>query len=412
MLKRLRWKFTGTAMLSVFIVLALLVGGINLVYRQVALRGLDDMLEMIAANQGRIPAPAPAPGNARPAPWGPQITPETPYDTRFFVVWADPSSDQARVQMDFIASVSGKDAEAICAAAAAAGTKTGFVEHYRFLRVEEQDNTVYIFLDSSRQLQTFRNLLLISLLISFAALCLTFLLVWLLSGRAIRPTVRSIESQKRFITDASHEIKTPLTVISSYADVMCMEDEGNEWAQGIRKESHRLSRLVSDLVLLSRWDEEAPIRETRRFDLSRAVWDTITPYKNLAEAKGKAFSVRVADGLMLDGDEGAMQTALSTLLENAVQYALPESEISVTADKIKRSVGIEVSNRCVLPENLELDRLFDRFYRADPSRSRDSGGTGVGLSIARAIIEAHGGKITAARAEGDRIVFHITLPAA
>ena len=410
MLKRLRWKFTGMAMLAVFIVLTLLVGGINLAYRHISINSLDHMLEIIASNHGRVPEYAQ--GNVPPSPWGFEMTPETPFETRFFIVMDSEAGEGIRTQTDFVASVSGKDAEAYYAKASASNRQAGFVGQYRFLRAEESNGTVFFFLDSSRQLQAIRNLLLISSLITFAALCLTFLLVWLLSGRVIQPTVRSIESQKRFITDASHEIKTPLTVINSYADVMCMDDEANEWAQGIRKESRRLSQLVSDLVLLSRWDEEAPFREKQRFDLSRAIWDTVTPYKNLAEAKGKRFSLQIADGLSLDGEESAIQTALSTLLENAVQYALQGSEILVSAEKVKRSACIEISNACELPPDLELDRLFDRFYRADPSRSRDSGGTGVGLSIARAIIEAHGGKIAVGREPEGRILFRISLPAA
>ena len=410
MLKRLRWKFIGMAMLAVFIVLTLLVGGINLAYRRTGVNSLDHMLEIIASNHGRVPEYPP--GNAPPSPWGFKMTPETPFETRFFIVLDSEAEGGLRTQTDFIASVSGKDAEAYYSKAAASDRESGFVGEYRFLRAEEPNGAVFFFLDSSRQLQTFRNLLLISSLITFAALCLTFLLVWLLSGRVIQPTVRSMESQKRFITDASHEIKTPLTVINSYADVMCMDDEANEWAQGIRKESRRLSQLVSDLVLLSRWDEEAPFREKQRFDLSRAIWDTVTPYKNLAEAKGRQVSLHIADSLFLEGDESAIQTALSTLLENAVQYSLQGSEIVVSAEKAKRSSCIEISNACALPPNLELDRLFDRFYRADPSRSRDSGGTGVGLSIARAIIEAHGGKITVGREQESRIFFRISLPAA
>ncbi|MBR4425911.1 MAG: HAMP domain-containing histidine kinase [Oscillospiraceae bacterium] len=407
MLRRLRWKFIGTAMLAVLIVLTLLVSGINLAYRSISIDGLDHMLDMIAANQGRIPENVPGT-----APWGFRMTPETPFETRFFLVRRMAGGEDVAVQTDYIASVSAEDAETYLRQALAAGQTRGFVAQYRFLRVQEADGTVFVFLDSSRQLQAFRTLLLISSLITCAALCLTFFLVWLLSSRVIRPTLRSIESQKRFITDASHEIKTPLTVISSYADVMCMEDEQNEWARGIQKESHRLAQLVADLVLLSRWDEEEPIRETRRFDLSRAIWDTVTPYKHLAEAGGMRFSVQIAEGLQLEGDEGAIQTALSTLLENAVKYSLPDSEIHLTAEKLKRSVSIQVSNACALPEDLELERLFDRFYRADPSRSRDSGGAGVGLSIARAILEAHGGKIAASREAGDRVLFRITLPAA
>lgn len=410
MLKRLRWKFIGTAMLAIFIVLTVLVSGINLVYRRITVKGIDFILDMIASNQGQ--APVYTPENARRSPWGTQITPETPFDTRFFVVRTNSASGSEAIQTDYIAAVGGKDAEAIYRAAVSTGRNNGFVEQYRFRRTENQGATAYVFLDSSRQLQTFRNLLLVSVLITFAAMCLTFLLVWLMSGSVIRPTVRSIESQKRFITDASHEIKTPLTVISSYADIMCMDDEENEWAQGIRKESHRLSQLVSNLVLLSRWDEETPFRERHRFDFSRAIWDTVTPYRNLAEAKGKSFSVQIMDGLMLDGDEGAIQTALSTLLENSVQYSLPESEIEVTAARVKRSISINISNLCAIPDGLELDLLFDRFYRADPSRSRDSGGTGVGLSIAKAIIEAHGGKINVSKERENRLLFRILLPAA
>ena len=409
MLKRLRWKFIGTAMLAVCIVLTVLVSGINIVYRHVTIRGMDNLLSMIAENQGQVPQYAP---ERTPSPWNAPITPETPFETRFFVVWPDAASEASRTQMDFIASVTGEDAESFLALAMSSGDEKGFVEQYRFLREEEQGSTFYVFLDSTRQLRTFRDLLLVSALITLSAMCLTFLLVWIFSGRAIRPTVRNVESQKRFITDASHEIKTPLTVISSYADVMCMENAQNEWAQGIKKESLRLSRLVSDLVLLSRWDEEMPMREKRRFDLSRALWDTVTPYRNLAEARGKSFHSEIAEDLAMEGDESAIQTAVSTLLENAVQYSLPGSTIFFSARRSKRSIAIEVSNESLLPENLEPDRLFDRFYRADPSRSRDSGGTGVGLSLAKAIVEAHEGRIGVRCDGNDRITFHITFPAA
>ena len=408
MLRHLRWKFIGTAMLAVLIVLTLIVAGINLAYRRISVDGIDHMLEIIASNQGQVPAYVP--GAAPPAPWGFQMTPETPFETRFFIVWSKDDAEGLRVQTDFVASVSAEDAEAYYQEAEATNRQKGFVDQYRFFRTETQDGAVIVFLDSSRQLLSCRNLLLVSSLITLAAMAMTFLLVWLLSGRAVRPTVRSIESQKRFITDASHEIKTPLTVISSYADVMCMDAPENEWARGIQAESHRLSRLVADLVLLSRWDEEQSFREKRRFDLSRAIWDTLTPYQHLAEAKGNRFTAQIADGLSLEGDEGAMQTALSTLLENAVQYALPDSEIVVNVEKLRRSALIEISNACVLPEHLELERLFDRFYRADPSRARNSGGTGIGLSIARAIIEAHGGKVQALLDGGERILFRIQLP--
>jgi len=409
MLKRLRWKFTAGATTAVLIVLLILVGGINLAYRHISVGGTDRMLQMIASNEGRVPEYA-ADASLR-VPLGFRMTPETPFETRFFIVRPGLGGEPVSAQTDFIAAVSEEEAEYYYLEADASGAEKGTVGHYRFLRSGSGDSVAYVFLDISRQQQTFQDLLLISLLITFAGLCLTLLLAWLLSGIAIRPTARSIENQKRFITDASHEMKTPLTVIRSCADILCMDDEKNEWAEGIRRESKRLTKLVSDLVLLSRWDEEAPVREKRLFDLSRAVWDTLTPYRNLAEAKGKTIDAEIADGLSLRGDESAVQTALSTLLENAVQYSAPDSVITLRAGRTKRGVRLTLSNACTLDETLDVGRLFERFYCADPSRSRDSGGTGVGLSIAKAIVEAHDGKISAARETDGRLTFQILFPA-
>ena len=309
-----------------------------------------------------------------------------------------------------IAVVTGKDAEALCRRAQASGDDAGFIAQYRFRRFEGENGGFFVFLDCDRQLRAAQSLRRVSLLVTLAALCCTFALVWLLSGAAIRPTWQAIERQKRFVTDASHELKTPLTVIRSCADLLCMEDGENEWARGIQRESGRMSRLVSDFVLLSRWDEEPPITEKQSFDLSRSLWDTLAPCQHLAEAEGRRIDADVAENLTLTGDEGALQTAVATLLENAVKYSLPESAISFSARREKRHAALRLANRCDLPEGLDPNRLFDRFYRADPSRSRDSGGNGVGLSIAKAIIEAHGGRIKAERGKEQTIRFSISLP--
>ena len=189
-----------------------------------------------------------------------------------------------------------------------------------------------------------------------------------------------------------------------------MEEPDNEWARGVQKESERLTRLVSNLVLLSRWDEETPAMENRTFDLSRALWDALAPYQNLAAAKGKRLEAEIDEGLTLTGDESAVQTAFATLLENAVQYSLPESVIEFSARRDNRRVDVRLTNRCALPEGLDANRLFDRFYRADSSRSRDTGGSGIGLSIAKAIIEAHRGTIGAMRPDDQTILFTVRLP--
>lgn len=412
MLKKLRWKFTLLSMLAVCIVLFVLVACIYLAYRHITLDGIERTLTMLAENGGRVPPEPPRPNEASPDPSkppppdDPQFTPETPFETRFFAVWENTDEKQ----MDFIASVTGEDAVAFYRCAEASGRDSGFIGQYRFRRAADDSGTFYVFLDCTRQLRSMQNLLRASVLVTFAAILIIFWLIWLLSGKAIEPTVRGMERQKRFITDASHEIKTPLTVIRSYAEVMCMEDAGNEWAQGIQKESERLSHLVSNLVLLSRWDEEAPITESRAFDVSRSLWDTLTPYRNLAEAKGKRLEASIDEGLTVSGDESAIQTAFATLLENAVQYSLPDSTISFSAHREKRHIIARLTNRCELPDGLDPERLFDRFYRADASRSRSTGGSGIGLSITRAIIEAHRGTVSAQRTGEHELSFTVRLP--
>ena len=413
MLKRLRRKFIGTAMLASFIVFALLAAGINLSFRAITLRSVDATLEMLARGRGRFPGSLdfdrPPPEGFRGGLEAP-MTPETPFATRFFVVWAPGEDGSRRMDLSSIAAVSELEAEAYYAEAAGKGRESGFVSRYRYCRSSDESGDFIVFLDCTRQLSSMRGVFFSSLLVAAAALLVTFGLVIILSKRSLAPVARSIESQKRFITDASHELKTPLTVIASHADILCMEDGGNEWAQGIRRETGRMASLVGDLVLLSRWDEAEPIREAYEFDLSGAVWDTLTPFRKLAEARGKKLTADVAEGLRFTGDEGAIQTALSTLLENAVKYSLPEGEIGVTLRRHRRSLILEVTNPCREDAALDLDRLFDRFYRADASRTRDSGGSGVGLSIAKAIVEGHGGRIGASWLSPGLICFRIRLP--
>jgi len=412
MLKRLRWKFIGTAMLASVIVFTVLLVGINMAYRTLSIRNIDMTLQMIASNEGRFPpnmdANMPPRDDFRGL--GMPITAETPFETRFFVVWAADEDGNVRKEMRSIASVSDEEAESYYAEAEGRKQDIGFISLFRYRRCESSDGSYIIFLDCTRQIHTFRNILYVSLMVALLALMVTFLLVIILSKKSLAPVARSIESQKRFITDASHELKTPLTVIASHADILCMENENNEWAQGIRRETGRMASLVNDLVLLSRWDEEAPIREKYEFDLSGAIWDTLAPFQKLAEAKSKMIRAEIEESLHFTGDEGAIQTAFSTLLENAVKYSLPDSVISVELNRVRRNLILEVSNACQPDEQRDLSRLFDRFYRADTSRARNSGGSGVGLSIAKAIVEAHGGKISAFYRGSDHICFRISLP--
>ena len=188
-----------------------------------------------------------------------------------------------------------------------------------------------------------------------------------------------------------------------------MEYEGDEWVENIQKQTARLTRLVSDFVVLSRLDEETPFPEKCEFSVSEAAWETAEPFVSLAEADHKHYTQHIEENLKLVGDRSSFQQMLSILLDNAFRYSTPEGEIRLNIFRRHNKLYIEVYNTCELEDVKDLDRLFDRFYRPDESRSANTGGTGIGLSMAQAIVETHGGKITVKSTDGSSILFTVIL---
>lgn len=203
-----------------------------------------------------------------------------------------PHSTQVKcrsIDQDFIASVSEDDAASYAEKALAHGKEHGYQNGYRYLVQHSDDGTLVIFLNSERELQTIRSLLLITAAIAIICLLVVFVLVLIFSRRALRPYVRNMEAQKQFITNASHELKTPLTSISTSADVLAMEYEQDEWVENIQIQTARMSKLISNLVTLSRLDEENPFPEKQEFSLSDAVWEASEPFTATARARGKEY---------------------------------------------------------------------------------------------------------------------------
>jgi signal transduction histidine kinase len=271
----------------------------------------------------------------------------------------------------------------------------------------ESGERTALFLNCETKLTRVRRLALISAAACGGCVLLAWLLVGLFSSRAIRPLVESAIQQKQFITDAGHELKTPLTVISANMDVLALETGYNEWIRSTRKQVANLRGLVGELVYLSRLDEEDAKLKREDVDLSRLVRETAEPFVGMAEFSGKAMAVDVQDGVHLTGDGAALERLASILCDNAVKYAPEGDAIRVALRQGKRGVSFAVENGLKQPLSKDqLAHLFDRFYRTDESRNRESGGYGIGLSVARAIVEKHGGKLLAKQSEdGKRLSF-------
>ena len=416
MLKKMRWRFILAAMLAVFIMLVTVLAGINVWnYHTTAERADQRIQEIYGFESGKVPGMENSEENAsQPVP--PDIfnrpddhDPEAPYTTRFFIVRLDEEGNVTDVSTDFIASVTQTEAEEFARKVLNEKRQVGYYKNYRFQILAKKNDNIVIFLNTTMELRSVRNVLLISCLVGVVCFLVVFLLVILLSKRAMKPYIRNIERQKRFITDASHEIKTPLTSIATSVDVIEMEYGEDEWTRNIHKQTSKMSRMVADLVTLSRLDEENPFLERTEFSLSDAVWEVAEPFASLAKAQGKKYSQRIEENLTLCGNPDATRQMISVLLDNAMKYSDENGTIRLDVYKVHGKTKIEVFNTCVLEDTRNLSRLFDRFYRPDNSRSRKTGGSGIGLSIAQAVAEAYGGKIKVSSKDGKSIMFQVTI---
>ncbi len=407
MLKKMRWRFIGAAMAAFTAVVVTLLCLVNLwnyssMTRQQD-RTLDRLLEVDRRNDS-IPDGHIVP----PFDKMEQFSPEVPYMIRFFSVRLDESGAVERVNQDYIASVSQSEAENYAKTVLAQGRIHGYESGYRYFVSSENGKTVVLFLNSERELQTMKSLLLITLVIAAVSLAVVFGLVVIFSRRAIAPYLKNMEAQKQFITNAGHELKTPLTAISTSADVLAMEYGDDEWVRSIQTQAGRLAKLITNLVTLSRLDEENPFPARAEFSLSDTLWEISEPFPALAQAKGKTYTLDIADGLTLTGDRTAIGQMVSILLDNALKYTPAGGRIALSARRAGKRTEILVSNTLDTAAAIDTGRLFDRFYRADESHSGTVSGTGIGLSIAQATVQAHGGKISAKQV-GNAISFRVLL---
>lgn len=393
MIRKLRFRLVLASMLSLLAVLGVIVGGLNALNYQRVVREADGILALLAQNGGAFPAmdenfewPAPGPDYR---------SPELPFEKRYFWVLLD--ADGAALESDTrrITAVDDAAAQAL-AAGVFGGGRSGFDGIYRYLCAQEPDGGArVIFLDCGRELAQFHMLLRRSAAICAVVLAAVFLLILLLSGRIVRPILRSYEAQKRFISDAGHELRTPITIIDADAELIEMEHGDSEWLADIRQQTARLTDLTGDLIFLSRM--EAPEPGTMiEFPLSDAVGETAASFQALALTRGKTFEMDVEPMLSMTGDARQIRQLVSILLDNAMKYSDEHGRIKLSLRRQGRSIRLEVENSVESVAPGLLDNMFERFWRGDPSRNSAVKGYGIGLSVARAVTAAHKGRIAVA----------------
>lgn len=399
MIGSLRRKFISISMISIFIVFSCIFISLMVFTKIQTNRSVDMLVDTISSNDGVFPKFDPS-KQRMPVqmPYSDVITEETQFSTRFFSVWLDDEKQIVNTNMDSVSTITEQDVEDYTDKVLKRGKERGWIGDYRYRIMDTEDGTTVVFVNGNTYNNTSNRLLFTALLVLLGSASLILILTVVVSKRAVRPVAESYEKQRQFITDANHELKTPLTLILSNLDIVESELGKNEWLDDIRSEGERMGLLINQLVTLSRMDESTDSVMREEFNLSNAVADTVSEFESLAEERGHTLTSSVSPSVYYYGDESLIRRLTAILLDNAIKYCDAGGNIQLSLTCRRHPVLI-VENTYQDVDKLELNRLFDRFYRADKARTF-SGSFGIGLSIAQSIVKSHKGNIAVYKKSG------------
>lgn len=383
MFKSLRRKFITTAVGSVAVVIAILAIALNFINYYKLEERIDTTLEDASRSQALIKIFAEDGDDL-------VITKNSSSTTDyngFSIAKVDDSGRIIKTYRDDTLIPNQEALQSKVIEALKEGKTSGFIGSYRFLKAETNVGNLILFLNCQRELDSQHSFEKNSLLISIGVIASVFVLIVLISKRVIAPIQETYIKQKQFITGASHELKTPLAIISSNADVLEMMNGDSKWTQNIHNQVDRLTSLVNSLVVFSRMEEKDTVERTR-FDLTNALESRIEDFNELADFQKKNIVTDIDPDLYYFGEEASIVQLMDILLENAIKYAPEDSGISVSLKKNRKYAILKVSNKATVQKG-DLSKVFERFYRLDESRNSAIKGYGIGLSMAQLIAEKH-----------------------
>jgi len=289
------------------------------------------------------------------------------------------------------------------------GNNEGKIDDYKYLVEEKEYGRIIVFVNQSIQDQLLKELKYISYIIGIISIVILSIIILLLSKLVTKPIEISFEKQKRFVSDSGHELRTPLSILSANADMMEMELGNNEWLTQIKHQSSRMSKLIHELLTLAKTEDINANNQFIKFNLSQTILNTVLPLEMIAFEQNRKIVCNIEDNVLFDGNEKKIVEMLEALMDNAIKYSDENSTILVNLSLKGNKKVIEVCNKSNGFNEKEKLKLFDKFYRADDSRARETGGYGLGLSIVKNIVDIHKGKIEIDTKSNELIIFRITL---
>lgn len=408
--RKLRKKFILISVAAVSIVLFIISAIINYIcYQQIGATA-DSVIQMLISQS---PLGLTSPGDNHP-PNNKHFPPfpnhRDPKFFRYFSVWIDSTGSLVKMDTRHADYLTDGEAQEYVQQALNQKKTSGRIGSYKYA-IQQQNNggSWVIFVDISREDELFTSFLCNTLIIDLAGLVLFTLLVTIFSGKAVAPIVESYNKQKKFITDAGHELKTPITIINANTEILEIEMGQNEWLQSTHNQMERLSELVSSLITLSRMDELDDRLTHIDFSLSDAVVEAAEPFIPLAQSHSHTLELKITSGLSYTGDEKALRQLVGILLDNAIKYSINETPIYLELYQKGKRCYLSVTNSCHPLPSESLSNFFERFYRGEASRNSTLGGFGLGLSIAKSIVEKHRGSISAHSPDGHNLIITVKL---
>lgn len=417
MIRKLRKKFIMVTAIALFFMISILITLINGIYIYRSNKSLNHILDIIIENQEEL--------SVVDKDYIPKINldddfiknndfkekrngnREMFFTTRFCVVSLDNKKEITDIYSDKISAISDDDIREYTKKILKRGKIVGWINDYKYKLVEESYGYKLVILDGSISKQSNWSVFTISVFVSIISYVVILFIIALLSKRAIKPIAESYEKQKQFITDASHELKTPITIISANSQILEMTYGKDEWIYGIEKQVEKMRDLVNNLVLLTKMDEESKSIIHTEFNISDATYDTSMAFQGLCKKNKIELHINISPNINIKGDESSIRRLISILLDNAVKYCDEKGEIYVSLKKEKQVI-LSVTNTYSNVKKIELNRVFDRFYRADKARTRN-GSYGLGLAIAEAIVSSHKGRILVKSIDDKLIKFEVRL---
>ena len=392
MIRKLKVKFVASMMTILFIIFAALIGGINITNHRIIEYQISSLLEIYAAEHNST-----------------SLSNHRFNIIEFSLVRLDADNQIIEITNESNLPMEGEALKAFIEKISDMDKETGSIDGYQFYVRKETYGKVIAFTNESSITAYSTRLLKVSLFGGSIALLILLVISILLSNWMIKPVKDTFEKQKQFVSDASHELKTPISVIGANADVLEHEIGENKWLSYIKSETSRMSKLVNSLLTVARLDDSKRKYNFTEFNLSKAVLNVALPFESTAFEAKIDFRLSIDDNITYKGQKEEIMQLTAILIDNAIKHTHTSGVVEISLKQLSNKKILEVYNTGLGINHWEKSKIFERFYRSDKARSRTSESYGLGLGIAKSIVRNHKGKIDVQSLEGKWAKFIITL---